>query len=467
MNVYCNFGIKLILFAGGVYDITSYVKYHPGGEGELMKGAGIDSTKIFNEVHKWVNFAGMLKECLVGYLVTDPVKRPTQPTKRATLSVTPAAGKSSSSLSVPDTAVFKVPQPASQSAPKSASIVVPNNDVMFSFDMYQTNQCVTLITYCKTPKTQFKEVSYVGHVIKRQLNFLIYHKNKCFVLEIDLFSDIESFQVRQSAVKTEIVLQKSSPENWPSEGTHSKNSEKVIDISDSPRLINSSIILSKREVLTHDTELYTFNYSPGHVGKPAIGAHIFVNSPLISKPYTIVKPLNTPDTNDTLHLLVKTYPQGAVSGHIHSLKLNDELSIQCFDHQFDMNRVLEHSKVVMIAAGTGITPMIRIIDKIVFDQLFSVVSCELMFYNKTEDDVPLGDDLSKLVELSNMRFRYENILSQPKHFFTSRRGHIDASHLERHADECLYLVCGPRPFMKLAQTLLHEKGAANVVMFQG
>jgi len=36
-----------------------------------MRGAGKDSVKLFMEVHSWVNWDGMLSECLVGILVGD------------------------------------------------------------------------------------------------------------------------------------------------------------------------------------------------------------------------------------------------------------------------------------------------------------------------------------------------------------------------------------------------------------
>ena len=57
------------LFAGKVYNISPYLPFHPGGEAELMKGAGKDAGKLFMEVHPWVNWDGMLSECLVGILV--------------------------------------------------------------------------------------------------------------------------------------------------------------------------------------------------------------------------------------------------------------------------------------------------------------------------------------------------------------------------------------------------------------
>ena len=59
------------IYQGKVYNITPYLPYHPGGEVELMKCAGRDGTKLFNEVHPWVNWEGMLSVCLVGIAVSD------------------------------------------------------------------------------------------------------------------------------------------------------------------------------------------------------------------------------------------------------------------------------------------------------------------------------------------------------------------------------------------------------------
>ena len=52
-----------------VYNITSYLKYHPGGVDYLMKCAGKDGTLLFNKYHSWINAERMLDECLVGIYV--------------------------------------------------------------------------------------------------------------------------------------------------------------------------------------------------------------------------------------------------------------------------------------------------------------------------------------------------------------------------------------------------------------
>ncbi|KAF9434769.1 hypothetical protein BGZ76_007430 [Entomortierella beljakovae] len=56
---------------GNVYNITPYLPFHPGGEKEVLRCAGRDGTRLFNLTHKWVNYEYMLKECQVGYLVSE------------------------------------------------------------------------------------------------------------------------------------------------------------------------------------------------------------------------------------------------------------------------------------------------------------------------------------------------------------------------------------------------------------
>ena len=43
---------RLSSVAGNVYNITAYVDFHPGGSAELMRGAGIDCSELFDEVSR-------------------------------------------------------------------------------------------------------------------------------------------------------------------------------------------------------------------------------------------------------------------------------------------------------------------------------------------------------------------------------------------------------------------------------
>ncbi|RWS27084.1 cytochrome b5 reductase 4-like isoform X2 [Leptotrombidium deliense] len=57
-----------LLIKGHVYNVTAFMDYHPGGVDELLRGVGMDSTDLFNSVHRWVNIESMLAKCLVGRL---------------------------------------------------------------------------------------------------------------------------------------------------------------------------------------------------------------------------------------------------------------------------------------------------------------------------------------------------------------------------------------------------------------
>lgn len=61
------------VWQGKVYNLTPYLKFHPGGVGEILRAAGKthEGEKLFMEVHPWVSWEAMLGECLVGVLVGE------------------------------------------------------------------------------------------------------------------------------------------------------------------------------------------------------------------------------------------------------------------------------------------------------------------------------------------------------------------------------------------------------------
>lgn len=54
---------------GKVYNVTHYVRFHPGGVKQLMRGAGMDATELFMKMHSWVNYCKFLDKCIIGFLV--------------------------------------------------------------------------------------------------------------------------------------------------------------------------------------------------------------------------------------------------------------------------------------------------------------------------------------------------------------------------------------------------------------
>ena len=51
MYVHVMYLLMSLCVAGKVYNVTEFMKYHPGGKAQLMRGAGIDCTELFAKVH--------------------------------------------------------------------------------------------------------------------------------------------------------------------------------------------------------------------------------------------------------------------------------------------------------------------------------------------------------------------------------------------------------------------------------
>ena len=88
---------------GRVYNITSYIPYHPGGVPQLMKGAGVDRTELFQKFHPWVNLDSMLAKFIVGTLVPDP------PTAADTSATIETLSNTMTTMTIEST-VFKSPE---------------------------------------------------------------------------------------------------------------------------------------------------------------------------------------------------------------------------------------------------------------------------------------------------------------------------------------------------------------------
>lgn len=54
-----------IVLNGNVYNMTMYVKYHPGGR-IIMSCAGKDGTHLFLRYHPWVNIEGLIGKLQIG-----------------------------------------------------------------------------------------------------------------------------------------------------------------------------------------------------------------------------------------------------------------------------------------------------------------------------------------------------------------------------------------------------------------
>jgi ferredoxin-NADP reductase len=114
----------------------------------------------------------------------------------------------------------------------------------------------------------------------------------------------------------------------------------------------------------------------------------------------------------------------------------------------------QHQRVVLLAAGSGITPMmamLRYIDDLCLDTTVTLLYCV-----RTGNDVIFQRELEELrARLKN--FRYHLLLSQPHAGWSGPRGHVNREFIEQAVKNLTtsdFFLCGPPPFMEASRTIL-------------
>ena len=104
-----------------------------------------------------------------------------------------------------------------------------------------------------------------------------------------------------------------------------------------------------------------------------------------------------------MDLLVKVYPNGPMSEHIHSMKPGQLLSFKGPIPKYPWS-TNKHSHIALIAGGTGITPMYQLIRKI-FNDPNDNTKVSLIFGNVAEEDILLKKEFEELENKYPNRFR--------------------------------------------------------------
>ncbi|XP_023602668.1 cytochrome b5 reductase 4 isoform X6 [Myotis lucifugus] len=337
-----------ICIRGFVYNVSPYMEYHPGGEDELMKAAGSDGTDLFDQVHRWVNYESMLKECLVGRMAVKPaVPKDYHEEKKVLNGMLPKS---------------QVPDALAKEGPVSPS-----------YDWFQTDSLVTIVIYTKQKDVNLDSVIVDHQYDSFRAETII--KDYSYLIHIELSHAIqEDFSVRVVANvgKIEIVLKKKENTSW--------------------------------ECLGHPLENH--------------------NSLIPKK-----------DTGDFVSV---SNPEG----------------------NFKISQFQELEDLFLLAAGTGFTPMVKILNY-ALTNISSLRKVKLMFFNKTEDDIIWRSQLEKLA-FKDKRFDVEFVLSKPTSEWNGKRGHISldllSEFLKRSSDKSkvLICICGPMPFTEQGMRMLHD-----------
>lgn len=210
------------------------------------------------------------------------------------------------------------------------------------------------------------------------------------------------------------------------------------------------LVLEKVDNINHNTKRFRFKlpeedsvsgldvasalltkYKGPEMQKPAV------------RPYT---PVSDEDDRGYLDLIVKKYPGGPMSEHMHDMNVGQSLE---FKGPIPKYRLTEnkHDHIALIAGGTGITPMYQLA-RAVFKNASDKTKVTLVFGNIKEEDILLKREFEDLEKEFPQRFRAFYTLDQPPESWQQGGGHITKELLQTvlpkpDQENIKVFVCGP------------------------
>ncbi|HEY6469702.1 MAG TPA: 1,2-phenylacetyl-CoA epoxidase subunit PaaE [Candidatus Dormibacteraeota bacterium] len=166
-----------------------------------------------------------------------------------------------------------------------------------------------------------------------------------------------------------------------------------------------------------------------------------------------------------MRVAVKRLSGGVFSAYAHDhLKAGDIIEVVTPIGRF--NTPLDPAQTksyAMIAAGSGITPILSILTAILEVEQQSSVT--LIYGNRTVQDIMFLEELEDLKNRYPGRFAMYHVLSREEQDVPLLHGRIDREHLEQFFEQLVHpddvdewFLCGPREMIETARALLIERG---------
>lgn len=162
------------------------------------------------------------------------------------------------------------------------------------------------------------------------------------------------------------------------------------------------------------------------------------------RPYT---PVSDEDAQGYVDFVIKRYPNGPMSEHIHSMKPGDKLDFKgpLPKYPWAPNK---HEHIALLAGGTGITPMYQLC-RAIFKNPEDKTKVTLVFGNISEQDILLKKEFEELENTYPQRFRAFYVLDNPPEGWRQGKGYITKELLKtvlpepKEGDKIKLFVCGP------------------------
>lgn len=223
-----------------------------------------------------------------------------------------------------------------------------------------------------------------------------------------------------------------------------------------PKPVDTRAHLMQRAQLTHDTIRLMFVVPRMDL---KCGQHLICSNGNMQRKYT---PVQT--THNSFDLIVKVYDTGGMSAYLNTLRIGDRLQVSepvgnkiYLGNGTFSNLNSQAKRMLMICAGTGITPMYPILRKISDNR--ENVYVDMLYVNKTAGDILLQDELEHLcLKSPNITVQYAFTRVQEPLKLPLCQGRPTKSMIESLGGCDLALICGPTGFNESVNIICKELG---------
>ncbi|KAL7918695.1 hypothetical protein ACQKWADRAFT_330486 [Trichoderma austrokoningii] len=428
--------------AAVLYDVSKYVRDHPGGVDVLIEVAGTDATAAYEEAGHSEDADEILKTFLVG-TVTGYVRK-SSPAKivrlvQKTVEDTKPAKSSSAAIGILTMAAIPL------SGGLGLSLLASDKRLNLPAALTNISHLPQLPSHwlqtIHLPQGGFANgfiaaslfCAAVGGVVGSQLS---------------KFTEIESGFTK-----------------YP---PHVKSKDRV---KPNPNLARGwlepkgykDLPLIRKDVLSPNVFLFVFQLpNPSDVIGIPIGQHVAIKAAIdgadVSRSYTPVS--NNTDLGK-LELVIKCYPDGQLTGkYLANLKVGDKVLFRGPKGAMRYKKGL-CKKIGMVAGGTGITPMYQLIRAICEDDT-DTTEISLIYANRTEEDILLRKELDAFARNYPKNFKIWYMLDQPPQKWPYGKGFVTqtvmASNLPKASPDTKVMLCGPPGMVNASKKALVTMG---------
>ncbi|CAI7566405.1 unnamed protein product [Penicillium manginii] len=220
--------------------------------------------------------------------------------------------------------------------------------------------------------------------------------------------------------------------------------------------------------ISHNVAIYRFALPrPTDILGLPIGQHISLAATIEGQPKEVVRsytPISSDNEAGYFDLLVKAYAQGNISKYLTTLKVGDTMKVRgpkgAMVYTPNMCR-----HIGMISGGTGITPMLQVIEAIIRNRPRNggndTTKVDLIFANVNSEDILLKEKLEKLAK-EDADFNVHYVLNNPPQGWTGGVGFVTPDMIKEHlpapAADVKILLCGPPPMVSAMKKATESLG---------